>query len=78
MSDEQTDEVARLFQDGSGGGAELHAHLPGQQHRQGGLSQAGRPEKQDMIEGFPALLCRVDGDLQRCFHLALTHELIQP
>ena len=59
-------------------GAALHAHLARHQHRERGLAETGRPEEEDVIERFAALLGGVDGDLERRAHLLLADEFVEP
>ena len=53
---EQARQLARLVDDGAGGDAHVHAHLIGDDVREGGLAEAWRPVQQHMVEGlFPRL-----------------------
>ncbi len=61
---EDAHQVARLLQDRPGGGAQLHAHLLGQQHRERGLAEAGRPEEEQVIELLAPAPGRVNRDPQ--------------
>ena len=75
---EQPDQVAGLLQHRTRRGAELNAHLPRHQHRQGGLAQPRRSEEQRVVEGLAAALGGVDRDLEGALHLGLADELIEP
>ena len=58
------DQIARFLQDGTRRGPHLDAHLPGHEHGQGRLPQAGRAEEQGVVERVPPGPGSVDGDLQ--------------
>ena len=49
---------------GAGGDADIDPHLVGNDAAEGGLAQAGRAVKQDVIQGFPPHFGGLDKDLQ--------------
>ena len=71
-------QVARALDRRSGGDANRHAHLRGDDVREGGLAQAGWAVKEDVVERFVAMFGGVDRDPQVVFQLFLADELAQP
>ena len=66
-----------LLDGGPAGDLQMDAHLIGDDSRQRGLPQAGRPVEQHMVQGVPPQLCRFDIYLQILLHLGLTDIVIQ-
>ena len=72
---EQAGQVARFLDGWTAGAFEVGAHGLGDDVGQGGLAQSGRSAEQDVIQGFVALLGRLDGDFQPLLDLGLTGEI---
>ena len=53
----------------------VRIHRFGEDIRERGFAESGRPGKQDVIERFIALARGGDGDFQAFFHLCLTGEV---
>src|SRR5256885_9391174 len=67
----------RSLQHRPGRRADVHVQLFRHQQRQGGLAETGRSEEERVVEGFLALLRRVDRDLERFLDLRLADELVE-
>ena len=74
---EQTRQVARLVQDGTGCHLHVDPHFIGYDMRQGRLSQTGRTVEQGMVQGLAAHLRSFDVDLQVGDDFALPGKIIQ-
>ena len=75
---ENAHEVAAALERRAGGGDDGRGHLVGEDRREGGLAQPGRPGEQDMIEGLCALPRRLHRDAQALHRRALPHVLVEP
>ena len=70
---EQRRQITRSFDHRPGGGTQRHAQLVGQDMRQGGLAQPGRPEYQRMVQCFLALPRSAHEDFHLRADLGLAH-----
>ncbi len=72
---EQADEVARPLEHRARAGAEVDAHFLREQDRERRLAEAGRAEKQRVVERLLAGARGLDRDLEVLAHLGLADEL---
>ena len=75
---EQRREIARLGDDGAGGGLEVDAQLARHDLRQRRLAEARGAGEQHMIQRLAARLGRLDEDAQVLLGLGLADEFLQP
>src|SRR6266404_2594928 len=72
---QQRCKVAGFFDNRSGSGLNVTAHLVGDDVSQGGLAESGRTVEQHVIESLPAFARGLDKDRQVLFGLVLTDVL---
>ena len=61
---QQRGEIAGALDDRTGSSAKSDAHLAGDDLRQSGFAEPGRPEQQHVVKGFAARLGGLDKDSQ--------------
>ena len=69
-------QVTSAFDDRAGSNFHVDFHLVGKYMRERGLSQPGRPIKEDVIQCFAAFTRRRDQNRQVVFNLILTDQVI--
>jgi hypothetical protein len=70
-------QVAGALDGGTGGGLDIDAYLRGDDMGQAGLTQAGRPVEQDVVDRLTAALGGGDGNLEVFLGLVLADEIGQ-
>src|SRR6266478_8854227 len=70
-------QVALNLQRGPGGLLKSGAEFVGDDVGERRLAQAGRAVEQDVVEGFSARLCRLDGHVEILFDLVLADEFLE-
>ena len=70
-------QIAGPLHDRSRGGLDVDLHLVGDDVRQGGLAEAGRPAEQDVVDGVGALAGGLDEDAEVFLALRLPDVVLQ-
>ena len=74
---EERGKIARPLNGGAAGYPEADAHLVGDYLRKSGLSEPGRPIKQNVVEGIPSAFCRLYINSHIFFGFRLSYVFIE-
>ena len=70
-------EVARALERGPRGDVQVHAHLGSDDASHGGLAEARRTRKQEVVDGLVAAAGRLDDDGEMLFEFALADKIAE-